>query len=163
MIQVTQAGITSLPVVAALYGAAFGDDWPESSLRTLLSIPGTEALLACSNSDDIPTPSFDDPMGFVLFRRITDEGEIISIGVRPDRRQEGVATALLNAAHKALIAGMARSVFLEVGADNPEAIRLYSRLGYERVGLRKQYYRRASGVKVDAIVMKLRLERNGLK
>ena len=52
-----------------------------------------------------------------------------------------------------------QSIFLEVRVSNEPAIRLYEKLGYEQVGLRKDYYPLTSGGREDAIVMKKRLIR----
>jgi ribosomal-protein-alanine N-acetyltransferase len=48
-------------------------------------------------------------------------------------------------------------VFLEVGQDNPAALTLYDRLGFKRVGLRRDYYTRRDGARVDAVLMRLSL------
>lgn len=47
----------------------------------------------------------------------------------------------------------AESVLLEVRASNEAALRLYSSLGFERVGLRRQYYPDGE----DAVLMTLLL------
>jgi ribosomal-protein-alanine N-acetyltransferase len=51
----------------------------------------------------------------------------------------------------------ARSLYLEVGKDNPAARALYDREGFRAVGSRPAYYRRGSGPAVDGIVMRLTL------
>jgi ribosomal-protein-alanine N-acetyltransferase len=57
----------------------------------------------------------------------------------------------------ALVAEAARqgatSVLLEVRADNPAAIRLYERTGFERIAVRRRYYQPGD---IDAHVMRLR-------
>ena len=47
-------------------------------------------------------------------------------------------------------------LFLEVAVDNPHAIALYERHGFERVGKRPNYYVRGD-VKTDALVMRAAL------
>ena len=46
--------------------------------------------------------------------------------------------------------------FLEVRPSNLAAIRLYQRLGFEQIGIRRGYYQAPDGRK-DAIVLKLNL------
>ena len=47
-------------------------------------------------------------------------------------------------------------MFLEVRPSNPQAIRVYESMGYERIGLRKAYYQ-AFGGREDALVYRLKL------
>ena len=49
-------------------------------------------------------------------------------------------------------------IFLEVAEDNKPARDLYKRFGFTQIGLRKAYYRRKSGLNVDALTLKLRLD-----
>ena len=50
-----------------------------------------------------------------------------------------------------------KRLFLEVSTDNTAATKLYSGLGFEAVGRRKDYYRRPNGQPVDAIILSLAL------
>ena len=43
-------------------------------------------------------------------------------------------------------------MLLEVRSDNPSAIAIYQRFGFERISLRRDYYERGN----DAIIMRLR-------
>ena len=47
----------------------------------------------------------------------------------------------------------ARKLFLEVAADNPAAIRLYTGFGFARISERQGYYARPDGQPATAIVM----------
>jgi ribosomal-protein-alanine N-acetyltransferase len=51
---------------------------------------------------------------------------------------------------KTLGAGRA---FLDVAADNTPALALYAACGFDRCGARRDYYARAAGEPVDAILM----------
>lgn len=86
--------------------------------------------------------------GFIVYRVVADEAEIITIGVAPDARRGGVAAAMLAIAeHDAKKRGAAK-MFLEVATDNTAARALYRSAGYAEVGVRPKYY---DGV--DAILM----------
>ena len=50
--------------------------------------------------------------------------------------------------------------FLEVRPSNLAAIRLYQRLGFEQIGIRRGYYQAPDG-REDAIVLKLELRQAG--
>ena len=78
--------------------------------------------------------------GFIIWRRATDEAEIISIGVRPAARRSGIAAAMIAIMENELKKTDAKKIFLEVAADNAAAIALYENSGFERIGTRPKYY-----------------------
>jgi ribosomal-protein-alanine N-acetyltransferase len=48
----------------------------------------------------------------------------------------------------------ARSVFLEVAADNVPALGFYKSLEFEQVGRRSGYYQRSDGTQCDALILR---------
>ena len=87
---------------------------------------------------------------FVVWRRIADEAEIISIGVAPIVRRTGTATALLQIVEYDVKQNGVKTIFLEVDVQNTPAIELYKKQGYSIVGTRPHYYENGN----DAIIMK---------
>ena len=87
--------------------------------------------------------------GFIVYRVVCDEAEIITIGVNPDARRTGIANAMLGIVFGDLKKRGVKHIFLEVAVDNKPAIALYEQNGFVRVGVRPKYY---DGV--DAIMMK---------
>lgn len=85
--------------------------------------------------------------GYAGLAIVGDEAEVRTIGVHPDRQGRGLGRLLL--ADLLAVAGR-RRVLLEVRTDNAAAIGLYESTGFQRVGLRRNYYR-PSGA--DAYVM----------
>jgi ribosomal-protein-alanine N-acetyltransferase len=91
------------------------------------------------------------PAGFCAWRRVSpDETELLTLGVEPEFRRQGVATALLSNLGQATGMG---DIFLEVAETNAAAIALYARLGWASAGLRPGYYDRG---RVNGVVMKKR-------
>lgn len=88
--------------------------------------------------------------GFLLWRRIGDEAEILSLAVSGASRRSGIAKALLAELIVAAETERLRSIFLEVDAGNAAARALYNSARFEQVGLRRRYYR--SGA--DALVLR---------
>ena len=86
--------------------------------------------------------------GFVVWRTVADEAEIITIGVNPDARRTGIASAMLAIVEKNVKDQGVTKIFLEVSATNTPAQKLYETAGYTTVGVRPKYY---DGV--DAILM----------
>lgn len=87
--------------------------------------------------------------GFVVYRVTLDEAEIITIGVHPDARNTGIASAMIGIVLGELKKSGVKTVFLEVATDNTPARRLYETNGFVQIGVRPKYY---DGI--DAILMK---------
>ena len=77
------------------------------------------------------------------------EADITSVAVSPEYRRRGYALMLMEYFEK-LLPEDTESIFLEVRQSNVAAITLYERCGFERVGIRKNFYRAPVE---DAIVM----------
>lgn len=86
--------------------------------------------------------------GFIVYRIVVDEAEIITIGVNPEMRRNGIASAMVGIIEKTLKNQGVKKIFLEVASNNIAAQKLYENSGFVRVGLRPKYY---DGV--DAILM----------
>lgn len=86
--------------------------------------------------------------GFIVYRIVLDEAEIITIGVNPEKRRSGIASAMIGIIEKTLKSQGVKKIFLEVSSINMPAQKLYENCGFKVVGLRPKYY---DGV--DAILM----------
>jgi ribosomal-protein-alanine N-acetyltransferase len=86
--------------------------------------------------------------GFIVWRTVLDEAEIITIGVHPDARGGGIAIALLGIMENEIKKSGVKKIFLEASAENIPAINLYKKCGFNQNGRRPKYY---DGV--DAILM----------
>ena len=87
---------------------------------------------------------------FVVWRRIDDEAEIISIGVAPAARRTGTATTLMQLVERDVKQLGTKIIFLEVDEENTPAIELYKKSGFVNVGARPHYYENGH----NAIIMK---------
>lgn len=90
--------------------------------------------------------------GFIVYRVVADEAEIITIGVVPNARRGGIAAAMLGIVAGELKKRGVKKIFLEVAENNTAARQLYAANGYTHIGVRPKYY---DGV--DAILMELKL------
>ncbi len=86
--------------------------------------------------------------GFIVYRIAVDEAEIITIGVNPEFRRAGIASAMIGIIEKTIKNQGVKKLFLEVASDNIPAKKLYENCGFKAIGLRPKYY---DGV--DAILM----------
>ena len=79
-----------------------------------------------------------------------EEAEITNVAVKEELRGRGIARALLLELLRQGEARSAKAFLLEVRAGNASAIRLYEGLGFEREGLRRNFYEQP---REDALVM----------
>jgi len=135
--------------LAMLHSACFPDDpWGAAAMARLIALTGSFGWLAWADRA---------PIGFVLVRDLGNECEILSLGVLPRWRRQGVAQDLLGAAIGETRRRGLPSVVLEVATDNDAAGALYAGLGFVAVGRRPRYYRRPDG-RADALILRLMLE-----
>lgn len=93
-------------------------------------------------------------LGFLNVNILSCDAEIDFICVDPAQRNKGIAQALLKQfeltfqSDPSFIKNQSK-IFLEVGADNQNAISLYEKQGFHSVSVRKKYYKN----KEDAILM----------
>jgi ribosomal-protein-alanine N-acetyltransferase len=84
------------------------------------------------------------------------EAHILNLCVREEFRIVGFGRRLLEHMLERASASGISEAFLEVRPSNLAAIRLYQRLGFEQIGIRRGYYQAPDG-REDAIVLKLGL------
>jgi [ribosomal protein S18]-alanine N-acetyltransferase len=142
--------ITTLPPSAALplsamHRACFPDDpWDAAALERILALSGGFGCLAWQA---------DRPAAFILARDLGGEVEILSVGVLPEWRRQGIGRTLLD--WVIAEAGRRRigSIVLEVATGNEPARRLYAAFGFVQVGRRPRYYRHM-GIPADALILR---------
>lgn len=141
-IQIVPVTAADLPRLMELERASFSDPWSESAMASTLELPVVRALAAKSDEKIV---------GFVIAILIPPEGEIADICVASEARGQGIGGLLL----QALICDSGCTQFwLEVRASNHSARRLYEKMGFESLGLRKNYYQHP---REDAVLMGLNL------
>ena len=79
-------------------------------------------------------------VGFATGLSVASEFHLHNIAVHPDHRGRGIARQLLEKIDEYCHLKELRKILLEVRRDNDQARRLYLGMGYESVGMRKDYY-----------------------
>ena len=131
--------------LSMLHGACFPEDpWNSVAIAKMMDIPGFFGRIAWA--DKLAS-------GFVLALDLRRECEILSLGVLPERRREGIGSALLDSAcYEGWLRG-AECIILEVAVDNSSALAFYFGRRFMQVGLRPNYYQQI-GRRVDALVLR---------
>ncbi len=88
-------------------------------------------------------------VGFICFRNVTEESELLKISVHPDYRQLGIGKKLMQFYIDFGCRTGVRIFHLEVNPSNQPAIHLYQSFSYQPSGMRKKFYQE----KVDALLM----------
>ena len=105
--------------------------------------PWSEAAFAAALEDEkaVTLSAFcgDILCGFITGVYLLDTADIYSVAVSVDYRKKGVGKRLLEEFFSAL-PNEVQAVNLEVRESNSPAIKLYEKTGFERVGLRKNFY-----------------------
>ena len=98
-----------------------------------------------------------DVCGYGVMSVSVAESHILNLCIHPAQQRAGLGRTLLH--HLLAIARKhkAESAYLEVRPSNIPARRLYTRLGFEEVGMRRNYYPARLG-REDAIIMAKNLD-----
>jgi len=96
-------------------------------------------------------------LGYFVAMVGVDEMHLLNITVAPAVQGQGHARFMVGALFDLCRAHAARDLWLEVRESNARARRIYERMGFEQVGVRKAYYPAAAGRREDAVVMSFKL------
>lgn len=99
----------------------------------------------------------DEVLGYFVAMKGVDEVHLLNITVAPEHQGQGLARLLLDALEMWTRGQGLEWLWLEVRVGNAPAIHVYERQGFQRVGLRKDYYPADHGARESAIVMSLHL------
>jgi len=95
-------------------------------------------------------------IGYFVLMAAAGEAHLLNLSIAEPHQRRGYGTALLNEATALARALEAKNVFLEVRPSNRAAQELYSRYGFRKIAVRRDYYPARSG-REDALVFSLAL------
>ena len=127
--------------IARLEAQCFSDPWSEKSIASELENPLSLWLVAEEN---------DQVFGYVGSQTVLDESDMMNVAVDPRFRRQGIARALIETLIAELSKMGSRCLRLEVRVSNENARALYARMGFQQLGLRKNYYHNP---KEDALIL----------
>ncbi len=139
-----------LPEVAAVEQSSYAFPWSENIFRDCLRVGYTCRALDLAGRI----------IGYGIMSVGAGEAHILNVCVRDEFRNLGFGRRLLEHLLERAAATGVGEAFLEVRPSNLAAIRLYQRLGFEQIGIRRGYYQAPDG-REDAIVLKHDLKAAG--
>jgi ribosomal-protein-alanine N-acetyltransferase len=139
MIEIIRMNESHVSAVAELERQNFSEPWPEIAVRSELT--NKLALWLVAVEDGVVA-------GYVGSQTVLQEADMMNIAVADTHRRRGIARMLVEELSRQLDA---YQLTLEVRASNAPAIALYEALGFQQVGLRKNYYHKP---KEDALILR---------
>lgn len=76
-------------------------------------------------------------LGYLEIRLVDGVVDIMNLFVNEEDRKKGIATSLMN---EMMNNEEYSRIMLEVNENNPNAIRLYNKLGFKEISIRERYY-----------------------
>ncbi len=133
-IRIRRARRGDLDALVALENGVFTSDrMSRRQLRHHLDNPHALILIAVRDGDVIAA-------AVVFFHSSHRYARLYSIAVAPSARGGGLGETLLSAIEKISRARRRDAMRLEVREENKPAQRLYERLGYRRIGIKRGFY-----------------------
>lgn len=143
--------------VAEIEKQSFSIPWSEEAFIESLSYEHAMFLVAMDyeNTDSESTGSEKGrTAGYIGMYKALNEGDITNIAVSPEYRGRGVGMALMKSLINLARQNNIDNLILEVRESNQAAIHLYEKIGFNRAGIRKNFYEKPVE---NAIVMYLQL------
>jgi ribosomal-protein-alanine N-acetyltransferase len=143
---------SDLDAVLAIEQRSFPQPWSRAFFEKGLAAQQARCVVAVRAEDAAPARA-GQIVGYTVVWQVLDERHLLNVAVHPESRGAGIGRHLVEDVLREGAASGGRVVYLEVRAGNVAGRRLYRRLGFHDLGIRRGYY----GVGQDAIVMECRL------
>ncbi len=133
----------------ALETVLFPDPWSvETFWSELALVPDSRHYLVAEDDGDL--------VGYAGLAVVGRQADVQTLAVAPAAQGRGLGRRLLHALVAEARRRDAGEVLLEVRAENAAALALYAGAGFERIAIRRGYYRPGG---TDAHVLRLRITR----
>jgi ribosomal protein S18 acetylase RimI-like enzyme len=110
-------------------------------LRAYLRFSGSDCLVAEAEALAESAVAAEKRIaGFCISARREESGYIVTIDVLPQFRRHHLGTKLLDEIERRLAANGVREVALETATDNDSAVAFWTKHGYRKLGIKKDYY-----------------------
>lgn len=128
--EIVKMSAEHIPEIAKLETECFSQPWSENSLSEELKNENSYFLVAVC----------EKVLGYIGVQEICGEAYITNVAVFGEYRKEGIGRKLLNEACNGAKLRGCEFITLEVRESNFAAIALYESEGFEKAGVRKNFY-----------------------
>jgi [ribosomal protein S18]-alanine N-acetyltransferase len=122
--------------------------WSRQSFIAEIKNPFSHCFTLRVRNDPENQPG-NEIVGFVCFRLVEDESELLNLAIHPRHRRKGLGRELMGFYLDFCRPRKVEAFYLETGVTNQPAIRLYQSFAYQPVGIRARFY----PGKEDALLM----------
>jgi ribosomal-protein-alanine N-acetyltransferase len=141
-LELRRLDLADLDAIERIERASYPTPWSRSMFASELAKPSSLSFGAVDETGTL--------VGYLVLSRYVDAWHIMNVAVAPERRRQGIASALLQRLLELTKDDSLRGYTLEVRVSNLGAIRLYERFGFRRKGIRRGYY---TDNREDALIM----------
>lgn len=131
---------------------SFKKQWTRDMFINELSLENATYYVAVTPQGEVA--------GYLGYWKVLDEYHITNVAVHSKFRRKGFAEKLINTMIAKGKEEQIRAITLEVGVSNFGAIALYEKFGFEKAGIRKNYY---PEIPDDGLVMWKQIDQKGGK
>lgn len=139
---ITVANSSDIADISNIEKSVFSTPWSEKAISESMN-SGTKFFVAKQNGQTV---------GYMGISEIAKEGYVTNVAVLERFRNRGIGTKLLQYVINSEKSNL-EFISLEVRVSNTNAVSLYQKLGFEKVGLRRRFY---SNPTEDAIIMTIK-------
>lgn len=120
-----------LEQVVEIENQNFSAPWTETGFLTFLMRQDV-ILLVAEEGEEI--------WGYCGVMLVAGEGDITNVSVKKEKQGQGIGSQLVDELIRRAEREGVRDLYLEVRAGNEAAQQLYAKVGFEQMGIRKNYY-----------------------
>lgn len=146
LLQYAPMALTDLKQVIEIENQAYLYPWTLGNFRD--SIQAGHRCLMLSYGETL--------VGYAVVLFAADEAHLLNLTIAPAWRRKGYGRAFLLHLISIAVTEFTRSFLLEVRPSNAAAQALYASIGFNAIGVRRNYYPARAG-REDAVVMELKL------
>ncbi len=136
-VEITYMTLEDFSQISEYLTTDFDDFWNKDLLKEELTAKNSKYLVAKYNQEIV---------GFAGIKVLVEEADIMNIVIKKNFRNQGIGTLLLKKLLDLAKSLKLYTITLEVAEENNSAIHLYQKLGFEKVGIRKNYYQTQNGL-----------------
>jgi [ribosomal protein S18]-alanine N-acetyltransferase len=123
--------------------------WSRQSFIEELKNPFSHCFALRGRNDPENQAEGNEIVGFVCFRLVEDESDLLNLAIHPRHRRKGFGRELMGFYLDFCRLRKVEAFYLETGVTNQPAIRLYQSFAYQSAGIRPRFY----PGKEDALLM----------
>jgi [ribosomal protein S18]-alanine N-acetyltransferase len=143
VIEIRRLTQRDLEAIDRIERRSYPTPWSRSMFASELAKPSSVSLGAFEAETG-------ELVGYLVISRYVDAWHVMNVAVVPERRRQGIASALFDRLFEVTGNDGRRGYTLEVRISNEAAIKLYERLGFQSRGVRRGYY---TDNREDALIM----------